>query len=311
MPIEIRRVAAARGFTWFTRSLELAGKRPGVVLGALGWQLLLLFAAFLILTFIVSMALTTTGANTAGDNTIIVIVLVLGTFLLIALYQPLMYAGILHVLRKIADKQPVRARDVFVTFAGGRVGALASLGLVQVAATALNVGAMYALGGEQYLRDYVAFLQAALHGQSLSEPVTEHALLISLVQIVVSYFAWSAQVYAAALIQFEGAQAWPAVLASLRAASINVLPLTLAGLLLALGLIAGWIVGILLIVLLGMLLAALAKLLSSLVTIALVALLLGATFALMFSGVLLSWRDMFVTGTNERKAKPPVITAEL
>lgn len=312
MRIEIHRVAAARGVIWFTRSLELAGKRPGAVLGALGWQLLLMFGA--VMTFVVAASVVLVATGMTGDkvNAGAVAAVVAVVFLLLALYQPLMYAGILHLLREIEGNRPARARDVFVPFAGGRVGALASLGLVQVAATALNVGAMHALGGDAYLREYVAFMQAAMHGQLVAEPIAEHALMMGVAQIMVGYFAWSAQVYAAALIQFHGAPAWPAVIASLRAAAVNVLPLTLAGLLLSLGLIGGWIVAVLLLVLLSMLLAAASKLLASIVTIALVALLLAATFALMFSGVLLSWRDMFAPEVDANTQNgQATITAEL
>src|SRR3546814_9778936 len=93
-----------------------------------------------------------------------------------------------------------------------------------------------------YLAQYVNFMTSAMKGVMVAPPVAEHEALLFVAGLTLGFFAFTAQVYATAQVQFQRREPLAAVIASLRASSINVLPLSVAGLVLGVGLFVGIIV---------------------------------------------------------------------
>src|SRR3546814_289154 len=135
--------------------------------------------------------------------------------------SPILFAGLLHVLREVDAGRPIGVTGVFAGLAGGQAMALASIGLVQVVASTLNVLFTHVLGGAGYLAQYVNFMTSAMKGVMVAPPVAEHEALLFVAGLTLGFFAFTAQVYATAQVQFQRREPLAAVIASLRASSIN------------------------------------------------------------------------------------------
>src|SRR3546814_847800 len=136
-------------------------------------------------------------------------------------------------------------------------------------------------------------MTSAMKGVMVAPPVAEHEALLFVAGLTLGFFAFTAQVYATAQVQFQRREPLAAVIASLRASSINVLPLSVAGLVLGVGLFVGIIVLALVGALLVMIASFIAKALGSLIALLLFLFAMALVFTLMFGGIYLSWRDMF------------------
>lgn len=312
MQISIHTVPASKGLNWITQSLDVAGRRPGLVLSTmlLGLFLLLVVALFAAIPSAVLVAMA--GADNALNlpfNPIWVLMAL--PVLTIIFVQPLLFAGMLHVLREVDAGRPVGIMGILAGLAGGQAMALASIGLVQLAASALNVLFTRLFGGAEYMAQYSNYVASALKGVMVAPPVAEHEALMFLSGLAIGFFAFTAQMYAIAQVQFQRREPLAAVIASLIASVRNVLPLTVAGLVMAVGMFAGIIVLMLAGGLLVMIASFIAKALGSLVALLVGLFAMALVFTLMFGGIYLSWRDMFSDDLPSASEPPPQVQAEM
>lgn len=309
----IRRVPTARGLAWVTQALDVAGRRPGLVLSAMLLGALSMLVAMLVLAMLGSTiaALVHGGAADAADKPgLAMLGIGMVPVLLVGIFaQPLLFAGWLHVLREVDSGRPVGLSGVFVGLTGGRALPLASLGLVQVASSVLNLLASHVFGGERYLVAYLNYMSSLASGTLAPPPIPEQALMLFVASLLIGFFGFTAQMYAVPQVLFQGRRPLPAVLQSLRASVVNVLPLTVAGLVMIVGLIAGTLMLTLVGALLMFLAGAIAKVLGSLVATLIALFAMALVLALLFGGIYLSWRDMF--GEAEEAHAPPQMQAEL
>lgn len=294
MQISIHTVPASKGLNWVTQSLDVAGRRPGLVLSAmlLGLFVLVVLAFAAAIPGAVMMGLD--GADHAlGLPFRTVWVLVVPPMLVMIFAQPVVFAGLLHVLREVDAGRPVGITGILAGMAGGRTMALASIGLVQVASSALNLLFTRLFGGAEYLPQYGNYMASMMKGIVIAPPVPEHGALLFVSGLALGFFAFTAQMYAIAQVQFQRREPLAAVIASLRASVVNVLPLTVAGLIFAVGLFVGIIVLMLAGGLLVMIVSFIAKALGSLIALLVGLFAMALVLTLMFGGIYLSWRDMF------------------
>lgn len=311
---DIHRVPSGRGLAWVTQALDVAGRRPGLVLSAMLLGVLSMLAAMLVLMMLgLTLAALVQGgaADAANKPGLAMLGIGMAPVLLVGIFaQPLLFAGWLHVLREVESGRPVGLSGVFIGLTGGRALPLASLGLVQVASSALNLLASHVFGGEGYLAAYLSYLSSLTPGTLASPPIPEQAMLLFLASLLIGFFGFTAQMYAVPQVLFQGRRPLPAVLQSLRASVVNVLPLTVAGLVMIVGLVAGTLMLTLVGALLMFLAGAIAKVLAGLVATLIALFAMALVLALMFGGIYLSWRDMFGDDTP-RVVEPPLMHAEL
>lgn len=314
MSDSIRRVETGRGLAWVTQALDGAGRRPGLVLSAMLFGLLCMLVAMFVLVF-VGFAFAAIGQSgdisVATSPSLRTMAVVMAPAMLFGIFaQPLLYAGWLHVLREVDAGRPVGLSGIFMGLSGGRLLPLASLGLVQLAGMGLNLIASHLFGGERYLAEYWQYMSSLAAGSLVPPPVPEQAALLFLASLVIGFFGFTAQMYAVPQVAFQGREPLPAVIDSLRASVVNVLPLSLAGLTMTLGVIAGSLVLMLVGVLLWFLANAIAAVLGSLVATLLFLFAMALMLALIFGGIYLSWRDMFGDQTSAN-GEPELMQAEL
>lgn len=312
MQIPVHTVAAGKGLNWVTQSLDVAGRRPGLVLSAM---LLGLFV-LVVLAFVAAIP----GAIMVGlDGTEHTLGLPFGALWLMLVppmavmifAQPIIFAGLLHVLREVDGGRPVGITGILAGLGGGQAIALASIGLVQVASSVLNLAFTRVFGGADYLAQYGNYMASLMKGVIIAPPVPEHGGLLFLSGLALGFFAFTAQMYAIAQVQFQHRAPLAAVIASLRASARNVLPLTVAGLLLTVGLLVGGIVLALVGTVLVMIASFIAKALGSLIALLLGLFALALVFTLMFGGIYLSWRDMFSDEQPSASEPPQQVLAEM
>lgn len=289
--MEIKRVAAARGLAWIGQSLDIAGKRPGAVLGGALLALVALFGLTIALALLVGLLF---GAGAAGGEGLawrvgMVVVAILAA-------QPVLLAGLLHLLREADAGRPVSAGAALAGFRGERLLPLVALGLVQVAALGLNLLAVDQFGGEDYLSRYFAMLQSIQSGQPLdpaSIPQPEHGGLLNLANLAIGYFSTANLALAVPLVFFRGLAPLAAIGLALRASVVNVLPLLLAALVLFVGLVMALVVVGLLGLVVGAIGRWIAPALGRLLSL-LVLLLAAAAVAAMLPAIALqAWREIF------------------
>lgn len=311
----IRRVPPGRGLAWVTQSLDVAGRRPGLVLSAMLLGVLGMLALMLVL-MVVGFAIAAVahggGVGVGEKPGLAMLAIGIAPALLVGIFaQPLLFAGWLQVLREVDLGRPVGLSALFVGLTGGRVLPLASLGLVQVASTALNLLASHVFGGERYLAAYLNYMSSLTSGTLAAPPIPEQALLLFVASLLIGFFGFTAQMYAVPQVLFQGRHPLPAVLEGLRASVVNVLPLSVASLVLLAGLIAGALMLSLAGALLVFVATAVAKVLGSLVATLIALFATAMVLTLMFGGIYLSWRDMFGDDDTPRMVEPPQMQAEL
>lgn len=301
--MEIKRVGAGRGLAWVAQSLDIAGRRPGAVLGG---ALLALIALFVLAIAAVLLSMVFDGATGAGS---LIRQAGVAALLLLAV-QPVLLAGLLHLLREADAGRPVSAGAVFAGFRGEHLLPLVALSLVQVAALGLNLLALDQLGGEDYLGRYFAMLQSIQPGQPLdpaSIPQPEHGGLLDLASLVIGYFSTAVLALSVPLVFFRGLPPATAVLLALRASVVNVLPLLLAALVLFVGLLLAALVIALLSLVVGAVGRRIAPALGALLSLGVLVLALTAVAAMLPAIALLAWREIF--GDTGQAAAPSEVAA--
>jgi hypothetical protein len=213
--------------------------------------------------------------------------------LLVLCLVPVLFGGLMHVVREADAGRPVRARDVFAPWREGKAGRLALLGLVQVLFALLAVLMVRWLAGPDYWHDYLAALRSAMGGTLPVMPEPRHPGLLLLAQLVFNYFSYSIMLFSIPLVMFSGATLQDAVRLGLRAAIVNAGPCLLAAVLFVAGSIAAAVVMLVLVGIAGVLGALLHPIVAGVLELALM---LGFSMALLTvvaSATHAAWRDMF------------------
>lgn len=302
--MEIKRVGAGRGLAWVAQSLDIAGRRPAAVLGGA----LLALVALCVLAIAAVLLSRVFGGGATGAGSLIRQAGV--AMLLLLAVQPVLLAGLLHLLREADAGRPVSAGAVFAGFRGEHLLPLVALSLVQVAALGLNLLALDQLGGEDYLGRYFAMLQSIQPGQPLdpaSIPQPEHGGLLDLASLVIGYFSTAVLALSVPLVFFRGLPPATAVLLALRASVVNVLPLLLAALVLFVGLLLAALVIALLSLVVGAVGRRIAPALGALLSLGVLVLALTAVAAMLPAIALLAWREIF--GDTGQAAAPSEVAA--
>jgi hypothetical protein len=222
-------------------------------------------------------------------------------FLVVLLLMPVLFGGVMHVIREAEAGRPVRARDLYAPLRQGAARRLALLGLLQLLFGLLGAVVAVTLAGADYWQQYLAALQGAMTGIAPVMPQPAHPGLLLVFQLLFNYFSYAVMLFSIPLMLFSGRTLRDAIVLSLRAALAN------AGAnLLAAGLFLG---AVIVAAVLATLLATLANLLGGLVLAQLgvllellVLLVFGVVVIVVLTGVAyFAWRDTFEGDT----AQPP------
>lgn len=284
----IHRVPATRGLGWLSESLDITGKHPGTVLGAVGLALVAAIGLALVVS-LVTLGGTSTDAATS-------LVRALPLLLLVTLLQPVLLGGLLALLDRIERGEAAAAATVFAGFGGGRLLPLASLGLVQLAAVALNLLALHGLGGEDFLARYWAYFAELQPGQGFDPaavPQPKHGGLVTLINIATNFLATAILVFSTPQVMLAGRDPLTAVLEALRAVLLNLPALLLAALVVFFGLIVAVLVLGLVSTLLGLIGGLIAPAVGGLLVFVLILLVVLAVFAMLAGAAYLAWREVF------------------
>jgi hypothetical protein len=223
-------------------------------------------------------------------------------FLVVLLLMPVLFGGVMHVIREAEAGRPVRARDLYAPLRQGAARRLALLGLLQLLFGLVGAVVAVTLAGADYWQQYLAALQGAMNGVAPVMPQPAHPGLLLVFQLLFNYFSYAVMLFSIPLMLFSQRTLRDAILLSLRAAVAN------AGAnLLAAGLFLG---AVIVAAVLATLLATLANLLGGLVLTQLgvllellVLLVFGVVVIVVLTGVAyFAWRDTF---EGEGGAQPP------
>ncbi len=302
--MQIRSVAMGRGLAWLAESLDVAGKRPATVFGAA----LLAVTTAVAAAILAGLLLMPSFESEVEPTRLLTASLPL--FLLAVALQPLLMAGLLVVIARVERGESVAANAVFDGFRGGRLLPLASLGLIQIAAAALNLSMLGLLGGDGYLDRYLDAMTHLMSGGELDPsaiPVPEHGGLLNLSNLLINALAMALLAFSVPQVALAGLGPWAALTTAFAAILRNLPALALATLI---G-IVGLFVSALLLGLASALLGVLGNLISTTLPtvlvfavlvawmLALVTILAGATY--------LAWRDILADG----QGSPPVRDASI
>ncbi len=302
--MQIRSVAMGRGLAWLAESLDVAGKRPATVFGAA----LLAVTTAVAAAILAGLLLMPSFESEVEPTRLLTASLPL--FLLAVALQPLLMAGLLVVIARVERGEPVAANAVFDGFRGGRLLPLASLGLIQIAAAALNLSMLGLLGGDGYLDRYLDAMTHLMSGGELDPsaiPVPEHGGLLNLSNLLINALAMALLAFSVPQVALAGLGPWAALTTAFSAILRNLPALALATLI---G-IVGLFVSALVLGLASALLGGLGNLISTALPtvlvfavlvawmLALVTILAGATY--------LAWRDILADG----QGSPPVRDASI
>ena len=302
--MQIRSVAMGRGLAWLAESLDVAGKRPATVFGAA----LLAVTTAVAAAILAGLLLMPSFESEVEPTRLLTASLPL--FLLAVALQPLLMAGLLVVIARVERGEPVAANAVFDGFRGGRLLPLASLGLIQIAAAALNLSMLGLLGGDGYLDRYLDAMTHLMSGGELDPsaiPVPEHGGLLNLSNLLINALAMALLAFSVPQVALAGLGPWAALTTAFAAILRNLPALALATLI---G-IVGLFVSALVLGLASALLGGLGNLISTALPtvlvfavlvawmLALVTILAGATY--------LAWRDILADG----QGSPPVRDASI
>ncbi len=194
--MEARIADVSRGVAWFTGGWRLFMKNPGV------WVVL--------------------GVIFIASLFVLALIPLLGQ-LLIALFAPVLSAGLLHAAREADNGRALEIPHVLQGFREKeKLTPLLSLGGVALAGLILSIALAFAIGGASMVA-----MMAGRHemGGGAAAGVLVALLAVLLVQLVVAM----ALVYAVPLVMFKAMPATQALGSSLKACLRNFLPLTVFG----------------------------------------------------------------------------------
>jgi len=228
-------------------------------------------------------------------------------FLIVLLLMPVLFGGLMHVIREAEAGRAVRARDLYAPLRQGAARRLALLGLLQLLFGLVGAVVAVALAGADYWQQYLAALQGAMNGVAPVMPEPAHPGLLLVFQLLFNYFTYAVMLFSIPLMLFSARPLREAIVLSLRAALAN------AGAnLLAAGLFLG---AVIIAAVVATLLATLANLLGGLVLAQLgvllemlVLLVFGVVVIVVLTGVAyFAWRDIF---EGDAAQPPPFVGVE-
>lgn len=287
--MDVRKLPVGRGLQWFRQAADLGVRNPRAIFGAGLLFILTLYAVVLL------MMLPAVGMMRAGASTDFRALLgwLAPLFLVVLLLMPVLFGGLMHVIREAEGGRPVRARDLYAPLRQGAARRLALLGLLQLVFGLVGAIVAVALAGADYWQQYLAAVQGAMNGVAPVMPEPAHPGLLLVFQLLFNYFTYAVMLFSIPLMLFSGRPLREAIVLSLRAALANAGPNLLAA-----GLFLG---AVIVAALLTTLLATLASLVGGLILAPLgtllellVLLVFGVVVIVVLTGVAyFAWRDIF------------------
>ena len=197
MPMEPGRCTASQGLNWFRQAWTLFTGNAG------GWVVLGL--SYLLISFVLGLVPMLGG-------------------LVLMLINPALLAGLLYAAREQDQGRPIAPGMLFRAFRGdGRLPALLVLGLLQLLVPLLLVPlGMMLMGGMPGM--------GHVSGDVPAPEVTLGVLAALLLVLALSLGVILLFLYAVPLVMFDGLEPLAAIRLSLAAGMVNLLPLTLLGL---------------------------------------------------------------------------------
>ena len=301
--MNIRKLPVGRGLAWFRQAADLGVRNPRAIFGA-GLLFILTLYAVVLVMMLPAMGMMRSGAS---KDVMALLGWLAPLFLVVLLLMPVLFGGLMHVIREAEAGRPVRARDLYAPLRQGAARRLALLGLLQLLFGVLGAVVAVALAGADYWQQYLAAMQGAMNGAAPVMPQPAHPGLLLVFQLLFNYFSYAVMLFSIPLMLFAGRTLRESIVLSLRAALANV-----GANLLAAGLFLGAvIVG----AVLATLLATLANLLGGLILAQLgmlleilVLLVFGVAVIVVLTGVAyFAWRDIF---EGDAAQPPPFVGVE-
>ncbi len=291
--MEIRKLSIGHGVRWFRQAIDLGTRNPKAVFGAALLLLLTLYATALLVMLPALGALQGTGTKHAAANAMVMLGWLAPVFLIVLMLMPILFGGLMHVIREAEAGRPIGATALYAPFRRGKARTLAALGLVQLLFGVASALVVALLAGANYWHDYMAAMQAAMSGLVPAVPQPEHPGLLVLFQLLFNYFSYTITLFSVPLILFSGQPLLQAIILSAMAAVRNFSTNLIAG--------ALFLAGVLVAALIVMLLAGFASLLGGFVHTQLGALLAFVVFmgfgviviVVLTGGAYFAWRDTF------------------
>jgi hypothetical protein len=301
--VNIRKLPVGRGLAWFRQAADLGVRNPRAIFGA-GLLFILTLYAVVLVMMLPAMGMMRSGAS---KDVMALLGWLAPLFLVVLLLMPVLFGGLMHVIREAEAGRPVRARDLYAPLRQGAARRLALLGLLQLLFGVLGAVVAVTLAGADYWQQYLAAMQGAMNGAAPVMPQPAHPGLLLVFQLLFNYFSYAVMLFSIPLMLFAGRTLRESIVLSLRAALANV-----GANLLAAGLFLGAvIVG----AVLATLLATLANLLGGLILAQLgmlleilVLLVFGVAVIVVLTGVAyFAWRDIF---EGDAAQPPPFVGVE-
>ena len=294
--MDIRKLQIGRGLAWFRQAADLGVRNPRAIFGA-GLLFILTLYAVVLLMILPAVGM---GRSGAAQDLMSLLGWLAPLFVVVLLLMPVLFGGLMHVIREAEAGRPVRARDLYAPLRQGAARRLALVGLLQLLFGLVGAVVAVTLAGADYWQQYLAALQGAMNGAAPVMPQPAHPGLLLVFQLLFNYFTYAVMLFSIPLMLFSGRTLREAIVLSLRAALVNV-----GANLLAAGLFLG---AVIVAALLTTLLATLATLLGGLLLPQLgtllellVLLVFGVAVIVVLTGVAyFAWRDIF-----EGDAAPP------
>ena len=222
--MDVRKLPVGRGLQWFRQAADLGVRNPRAIFGAGLLFILTLYAVVLL------MMLPAVGMMRAGASTDFRALLgwLAPLFLVVLLLMPVLFGGLMHVIREAEGGRPVRARDLYAPLRQGAARRLALLGLLQLVFGLVGAIVAVALAGADYWQQYLAAVQGAMNGVAPVMPEPAHPGLLLVFQLLFNYFTYAVMLFSIPLMLFSGRPLREAIVLSLRAALANAGPNLLA-----------------------------------------------------------------------------------
>jgi len=287
--MDIRKLQIGRGLAWFRQAADLGVRNPRAIFGA-GLLFILTLYAVVLLMILPAVGM---GRSGAAQDLMSLLGWLAPLFVVVLLLMPVLFGGLMHVIREAEAGRPVRARDLYAPLRQGAARRLALVGLLQLLFGLVGAVVAVTLAGADYWQQYLAALQGAMNGAAPVMPQPAHPGLLLVFQLLFNYFTYAVMLFSIPLMLFSGRTLREAIVLSLRAALVNV-----GANLLAAGLFLG---AVIVAALLTTLLATLATLLGGLLLPQLgtllellVLLVFGVAVIVVLTGVAyFAWRDIF------------------
>lgn len=286
-----RRVPVARALGWLTAAANV-GARGGRALFA--GTALGIAALYLLLTLLLAVLSPPPPAAGAAVDVAAALRAVAPVFVVMLLAFPLLLGGIVHLVDLSERGAPLRPLDVFAPLRDPRrVRALAAIGLLQVALSAIAIALVMALAGNDFWNDYFVALREAVNGRAATPPQPRHPVLLSVVQLVFNYLSAATMLLSVPLVVCSGLGISAAFMGSLRAALRNLAPNLVASAVVVAVMLAAAVAFAIVAALAASIGALLHASIGALLVAALTLVFATVVLTLLMAAAYHAWRDMF------------------